>query len=240
MKVSLSCSLQSFSDKRQAVICDLRRSSKEGPVIEVVMLRFAHQDSYKSFKNQHRTGDSVQVFGLLRQMQSFVVDPASRKPVKRSDGSEILEAGLAVEVREHRPIPRPEDTDHFWAFGIVGVVDKRDGLRVSAAGTSYLRMRVAYNHYKRANETEGQADFYDLIAFGGQAESLLNLEKGDRFLVDYALPASHTYAMRDLTFADGTPIKKSGLELRVREFTFLPRSRTESRTRRSDPLPLAL
>lgn len=240
MKVFLTCTVQSFNDKRQVAVCDLRRRSKDGPVVEVLLLRFAHQEPYKEFKSRYAVNDSVQVFGLLRQLQALVVDPGTRKPVKRSNGTEILEATLAVEVHEHRSVVRPEDADNFWAFGIVGVVDKRDGLRHSANGVPYLKLRVAYNHYKRSNESEGQADFYDLVAFGGQAESLANLDKGDRFLVDHALPASNAYALRELTFADGTPVMRSSLELTLREFTFLPRPRVAPRPVPLEPLPVAL
>lgn len=240
MKVFLTCSIQSFNDKRQVAVCDLRRRSKEGPVVEVVLLRFPHPEPYKEFKSRHAVGESVQVFGLLRQVQALIIDPGTRKPVKRSNGLEILEATLAVEVHEHRNVVRPEEADNFWAFGIVSIVDKRDGLRHSASGIPYLKLRVAYNHYKRSNETEGQADFYDLVAFGGQAESLNNLDKGDRFLVDHALPASNTYAVRELTFADGSPVMRTNLELMLREFTFLPRPRALPRNASFEPLPIAL
>jgi hypothetical protein len=101
MKVFLTCSVQSFNDKRQVAVCELRRRAKEGPVVEVVLLRFAHADPYKDFKSRYAVDSSVQVFGLLRQLQSLIVDPGTRKPVKRSNGAEVLEATFAIEVHEH-------------------------------------------------------------------------------------------------------------------------------------------
>jgi hypothetical protein len=62
---------------------------------------------------------------------------------------------------------------------------------------------------------------------------LNNLERGDKFLIDYGVPALDPYEMRDITHSDGTPVTRNGLEIALREFSYLPRFR------QTGPAPLA-
>lgn len=229
MKILLTGKVQSFADKKQTAALEVQRKSKEGLVAQVFYLKFNHDDTYQAFKAQYQVGDGVQVIGLLRQVQVPLLDRANKKPLQTPSGRDLRNVILSVEVREHRPSVVTDEADTVYAHGMVGIVDKPE-LRKSASGKSFVRMRVAYNHYKRHDEEEGQADFYDLVAFGGQADSLANMERGDRFLIDYGAVALTSYAMRDLTHSDGTPITRNGLEIAVREFSYLPRGGRAGRT----------
>ncbi|MDB5095800.1 MAG: hypothetical protein JWM80_221 [Cyanobacteria bacterium RYN_339] len=222
MKILLTGSVQSFADKKGTVVLEALRKAKDGPAVETFYLKFHSDESYQAFKGRYALGDGVQVIGLLRQVPVPIVDRVTKKPIQGSNGRDLRNSLLAVEVKEHKAVQRDE-LDTLYAHGIVSIVEKRE-LAKSASGLSYLKARVAYNHYKRPDEEQGQADFYNLVCFGGQAESLDNLEKGQRFVIDYAVPSLDSYDMRDVAHSDGTPISRNGLELLVREFSFLPRS----------------
>lgn len=228
MKILLTGTVQRHLDKQHTATLVVSRRARDGHVAETLELRFSGDEAYRAFKERHAVGEGVQVTGLLRQAHAPLRDRATRKPLVGANGRELRLTSLAVEVREHRPFSRIEEGDTLYAHGLVGVVDRRDGLKHSSAGLPYLRMRVAYNHFKRRDEVEGQADFYDLVAFGQLAESLANLDKGDRFLIDQAIPGTSSYEMRDLTHSDGTPVARQTVELALREFTYLPRPRAQS------------
>jgi hypothetical protein len=222
MKILLTGSVQSFADKKGTVVLESHRKAKEGPAMETFYLKFHNDEAYQAFKGRYALGDGVQVIGLLRQVQAPIVDRGTKKPIQGSNGKDLRNSLLAVEVKEHKAVQRDE-FDTLYAHGMVTVVEKRE-LGKSASGLSYLKARVVYNHYKRPDEDQGQADFYNLVAFGGQAESLDNLEKGHRFVIDYAIPSLDTYEVRDASHSDGTPVMRNGLEMVLREFTYLPRS----------------
>jgi hypothetical protein len=195
-------------------------------------LKFYNEDAYREFKGRYDVDAGVQVIGLLRQVQASLVDRVTKSPLVGTNGRDLRHALLSVEVKEHKAIQRQDEYDTLYAHGMVGIVEKKD-LRQSGSGLSYLKLRVAYNHFKRPDEAEGQGDFYNLIAFGAQAESLNNLERGDKFLIDYGVPALDPYEMRDITHSDGTPVTRNGLEIALREFSYLPRFR------QTGPAPLA-
>lgn len=222
MKILLTGAVQSFADKKGTVVLECARKAKEGTATETFYLKFHSDDAYQTFKGRYALGDGVQVIGLLRQVQTPILDRVTKKPIQGTNGKDLRNSLLAVEVKEHKPIKRDE-FDTLYAHGLVGMVEKRE-LAQSASGLSYIKARVAYNHYKRPDEEQGQADFYSLVAFGGQAESLDNLEKGHRFVIDYAVPSLDAYEMRDVTHSDGTPVTRNGLELLLREFSYLPRN----------------
>jgi hypothetical protein len=232
MKILLTGTIHSFADKKGTAVVEAKRRAKEGVVAETFYLKFHNDDAYREFKGRYALGAGLQVIGLLRQVQTPLLDRVTKQPLIGTNGRELRQALLSVEVKEHKPIQRVEEYDTLYAHGMVGVVEKKD-LRQSAAGLSYLTCRVAYNHFKRPDEAEGQGDFYNLIAFGAQAESLNNLDRGDKFLIDYGVPALDAYEMRDITHSDGTPVTRNGLEIMLREFTYLPRPR------QSGPAPLA-
>ena len=223
MKILLTGSVQSFADKKGTVVLEVLRKTKEGPVAETFYLKFHQDEAYNEFKSRYVQGDGVQVIGLVRQIQTPLVDRETKKPLVGTNGRDLRNTLLAVEVREHKKITRDE-TDTIYAHGLVGVVSKEE-MRQSANGLAYVKLRVAYNHFKRPDETEGQADFYNLVAFGRQAESLDNMDKGDKFVIDYAALSHNSYEMRDMTHSDGTAISRNSPELVLREFSYLPRSR---------------
>lgn len=222
MKILLTGAVQSFADKKGTVVLESTRKAKEGPATETFYLKFHSDEAYQNFKGRYALGDGVQIIGLLRQVQTPLLDRVTKKPLVGTNGRELRNALFSVEVKEHKPCKR-EEFDTLYAHGVVTVVDRRD-LATSASGLSYLKCRVAYNHYKRQDEEQGQGDYYGLIAFGSQAESLDNLEKGNRFVIDYAIPSLDPYEMRDLTHSDGTPVSRNGMELMLREFSYLPRN----------------
>jgi hypothetical protein len=222
MKILLTGAIQSFADKKGTVVLESTRKAKEAPVKETFYLKFHSDEAFGAFKGRYALGDGVQVIGLLRQVQTPILDRVTKKSIQGNNGRDLRNGLLAVEVKEHKGVTRDE-FDTFYAHGLVTLIDKRE-LSKSGSGLSYLKARVAYNHYKRPDEEQGQADFYNLVAFGGQAESLDNLEKGNRFVVDYAIPALDAYEMRDATHSDGAAITRNGLELMLREFSYLPRS----------------
>jgi hypothetical protein len=226
MKILLTGSVQSFADKKETVVLESNRKAKEGPVLETFYLKFHTKDAYDAFKGRYKAGDHVQVIGLVRQVQTPLLDRKTKEPLKGDKGYELRNPLLAVEVREHKPA-LADEFDTIYAHGIVGIVDKKE-LKQSAGGLSYLRARVAYNHFKRQDEEQGQGDFYSIVAFGGQAESLDLLEKGDKFVIDFGVIALSPYEMRDLTHSDGTPVTRNGPEITVREFSFHPRGRQEA------------
>lgn len=223
MKILLTGSVQSFADKKGTVVLEVLRKAKEGPVAETFYLKFHQDDAYQEFKSRYVPGDGVQVIGLVRQIQTPLVDRETKKPIAGAHGRDLRNTLLAVEVREHKKIARDE-ADTIYAHGLVGVVSKEE-MRQSASGVSYVKLRVAYNHFKRPDESEGQADFYNLVAFGRQAESLDNMEKGDKFVIDYAIMSHNPYEMREISHSDGTAITRNSPELVLKEFSYLPRSR---------------
>lgn len=230
MKILVTGTLQSFADKKETAVLESARKAKEGAVTETFYLRFHSPEAYADFKTRYRPGDGIQVIGLVRQVQVPLLDRQTKAPLVGTTGRELRNALLAVEVREHKPQPASADGfDTIYVHGLVGIVEKRE-LRASASGLNVLKLRVAYNHFKRHDEPEGQADFYDMVAFGARAESLDNMDKGDRLLIDHAVLTSGAYEMRDLTHADGTPVTRNGPEMTLRDFSFLPRQRAESRS----------
>lgn len=224
MKILLTGTVQSYADKKGTVVLEAKRRAKEGAVAETFYLKFHNEDAYGEFKGRYALNASVQVIGLLRQVLTPLIDRVTKQPLIGTNGRELRNALLSIEVKEHKGIQLQDDHDTLYAHGMVGLVEKQE-LRQSASGVSYLKARVAYNHFKRRDEAEGQGDFYNLIAFGAQAESLNNLEKGDRFLIDFGVPALDPYEMRDITHSDGTPVTRNGLEIALREFSYLPRAR---------------
>lgn len=232
MKILLTGTIQSFADKKGTAVLEAKRRSKEGPQVETFYLKFHSDDAFREFKGRYALGAGVQVIGLLRQVQTPILDRATKKPLLGSNGRELRNALLAVEVKEHKPYQQVDEFDTIYVHGMVGMVDKKE-LRQSGSGMSYLKARVAYNHYKRPGEEEGQADFYSVVAFGSTAESLNNLDKGDKFIVDYGVIALDTYEMRDVFHSDSSPVSRNGLEIAIREFSYLPRSR------QSGSVPLA-
>lgn len=224
MKILLTGTIQSFADKKGTAVLEAKRRSKEGPQVETFYLKFHNEDAFREFKGRYALGAGVQVIGLLRQVQTPIVDRVTKKPLVGTNGRELRNALLSVEVKEHKAFKNLDEFDTIYVHGMVGMVDKKD-LRQSGNGLSYLKARVAYNHYKRPGEDEGQGDFYSVVAFGGQADSLNNLEKGDKFIIDYGVIALDTYEMRDITHSDGSPVSRNGLEIAIREFSYLPRSR---------------
>jgi hypothetical protein len=222
MKILLTGAVQSFADKKGTVVLESTRKAKEGPSIETFYLKFHNDEAYQAFKGRYALGDGVQIIGLLRQVQTPLLDRVTKKVLQGSNGKDLRNTLLAVEVKEHKPVQRDE-FDTLYAHGMVTLVDKRD-LATSSTGLSYLKGRVVYNHFKRQDEEQGQADFYNVVCFGSQAESLDNLDKGNRFVIDYAIPSLDTYEMRDITHSDGTPVSRNGLDLMLREFSYLPRS----------------
>ncbi|HEY9722990.1 MAG TPA: single-stranded DNA-binding protein [Oscillatoriaceae cyanobacterium] len=226
MKILLTGSVQSFADKKGTVVLESVRKAKEAPITETFYLKFHSDDAYQDFKSRYKAGDGVQVIGLVRQVQTPIIDRVTKKTIQGTHGKDLRNTLLAVEVKEHKPHTRDE-FDTLYAHGIVSVVKKED-LRQSGSGLPYLKLRVVFNHYKRPDEEEGQADFYNLVAFGGQAESLDGLDKGDRFVLDYGVIASSPYEMRDVAHSDGTAITRNGPELVLREFTYLPRANRQA------------
>ena len=222
MKILLTGAIQSFADTKETVVLEATRKAKDGPVLETFYLKFHTKEAYDAFKGRYKAGDGVQVIGLVRQVQTPLLDRGTREPLKGPSGHELRNTLLAVEVREHKPAPRDE-FDTIYAHGMVGLIEKKE-LRQSASGLPYMQGRVAYNHFKREDEAQGQGDFYNIVVFGGQADSLNLLEKGDRFLIDYGVIALSPYEMRDVTHSDGTPVTRNGPEIIVREFTFLGRA----------------
>lgn len=225
MKILLTGAVQSFADKKSTVVLEVVRKTKDAPVAETWYLKFHSDEAYDEFKGRYVPGDGVQVIGLVRQIATPLLDRETKQPIVGTNGRELRNAVFAVEPREHKKIVRDE-TDTIYAHGLVGVVAKEE-LRQSASGLAYVKLRVAYNHFKRPDEEEGQADFYNLVAFGRQAESIDNFEKGDKLLIDYAVMSLNSYEMRDLTHSDGTAITRNSPELVLREFSFLPRGRQE-------------
>jgi Single-strand binding protein family len=226
MKILLTGAIQSFADKKETVVLESNRKAKEGPMLETFYLKFHNQEAYDAFKGRYKAGDHVQVIGLLRQVQTPLLDRKTKEPLQGDKGYELRNSLMAVEVREHKPALKDE-FDTIYAHGVVGIVDKKE-LRQSAGGLTYLNARVAYNHIKRQDEEKGQADFYNIVAFGGQAESLDLLEKGDKVVIDYGVVSLNPYEMRDLTHSDGTPVTRNGPEITIREFSFHPRGRQEA------------
>lgn len=224
MKILLTGTIQSFADKKGTAVLEAKRRSKEGPQVETFYLKFHNEDAFREFKGRYALGAGVQVIGLLRQVQTPILDRGTKQPILGTNGRELRNALLSVEVKEHKAFQHQDEFDTIYVHGMVGLVDKKD-LRQSGSGVSYLKARVAYNHYKRPGEDEGQADFYSIVAFSGQADSLNNLEKGDKFIIDYGVIALDTYEVRDVAHSDGTPVSRNGLEIAIREFSYLPRSR---------------
>lgn len=232
MKILLTGTIQSYADKKGTAVLEAKRRSKEGPQVETFYLKFHNEDAFREFKGRYALGAGVQVIGLMRQVQTPILDRVTKKPVMGSNGRELRNSLLSIEVKEHKAFKNQDEFDTIYVHGMVGVVDKKE-LRQSGSGLSYLKARVAYNHYKRPGEDEGQGDFYSIVAFGGQADSLNNLEKGDKFIIDYGVIQVDTYEMRDAFHSDNSPISRNGLEIAVREFSYLPRSR------QSGSVPLA-
>ena len=226
MKILLTGAVQSFADKKETVVLESNRRSKEGPVLETFYLKFHGKEAYDAFKGRYKAGDHVQVIGLLRQVQTPLLDRKTKEPLQGTKGYELRNTLFAVEVREHRPALKDE-FDTIYAHGVVGIVEKKE-LKQSSGGVAYLSARVAYNHFKRQDEEHGQADFYNVIAFRGQAESLDLLEKGDKFVIDYGEVSLNPYEMRDVTHSDGTPVTRNGPEITIRDFSFHPRGRQEA------------
>jgi single-stranded DNA-binding protein len=222
MKILVTGAIQSFADKKETVVLEVNRKAKEGPVLETFYLKFHSKEAYDAFKGQYKAGDGVQVIGLVRQVQTPLLDRKTKEPLKGTNGYELRNTLLAIEVREHKSVTRDE-FDTLYAHGVVGVVEKKE-LKQSASGVPYFRARVAYNHFKREGEEQGQGDFYNIVAFRGQAESLDLLEKGDKFVIDFGEITLSPYEMRDVTHSDGTAVTRNGPEITVREFSFLPRS----------------
>ncbi|MEB3328879.1 MAG: hypothetical protein VKQ33_06570 [Candidatus Sericytochromatia bacterium] len=220
--------LQHLDDRGESTLIAQRRT-RDGQTPETFTLRFSQPEAFRDFRTRHAAGTAVQIVGLLRQVRTTLLDQATGQPLVSTAGKPLQQQVLAVEVREHRTHERTQADDTLYAHGLVGLVDKREGLKLSASGLPWLRIRVAYNHYKRPGEAEGQADYYDLVAFGQVAEGLATLDRGDRLLVDQAVPATSPYEARDVRHSDGTTVMRHGLELTVRDFTFLPRPRSGQR-----------
>lgn len=225
MKILLTGAVQSFADKKGTVVLESTRKAKEGPVTETFYLKFHSDEAYQAFKGLYRLGSGVQVIGLVRQIQTPLVDRGTKKPIQGTTGKDLRNTLLAVEVKEHKAVTRDE-FDTLYVHGMVGIVEKRE-LRQSASGKNWIKLRVAYNHFKRPDEEKGQADFYDLVAFGNTATSLDNMEKGTRFLIDHAVPSLNPYEMKDIAHSDGTPVTRNSPELMLWDFSFLPRERHE-------------
>lgn len=225
MKILLTGAVQSFADKKGTVVLESTRKAKEGPVTETFYLKFHSDEAYQAFKGVYRLGSGVQVIGLVRQIQTPLVDRGTKKPIQGANGKDLRNTLLAIEVKEHKPITRDE-FDTLYAHGMVGIVEKQE-LRQTANGLSWIKLRVAYNHYKRHDEEQGQADFYNLVAFGSTATSLDNMEKGRKFLIDYAIPSLNAYEMKDVSHSDGSAVTRNAPELTLREFSYLPRERHE-------------
>ena len=223
MKILLTGAVQSFADKKGIVVLDVVRKAKEGPATETFYLKFHTDEAYHDFKGRYKVGSGVQVIGLVRQIQTPLLDRVTKAPIQTQTGKDLRNTLLAVEVKEHKPVQRDE-FDTIYAHGLVGVVEKKE-LRKSQGGLSYIHLRVAYNHFKRADEEQGQSDFYNLVAFGGQAESLDGLEKGDKLLLDYGVLSLAPYEVRDLSHSDGSAITRNSPEITLREFSYLPRGR---------------
>jgi single-stranded DNA-binding protein len=223
MKILLTGAVQSFADKKETVVFESSRKSKDGPVLETFYLKFHSAEAYTNFKGRYKAGDGVQVIGLVRQVQTPLLDRVTKAPLVGASGYELRNTLLAIEVKEHKPHQRDE-FDTLYAHGVVGIVEKKE-LRQSAGGVAFLNARVAYNHYKRPDEEKGQADFYNIVAFRGQAESLDQLEKGDKIVIDYGEISLSPYEMRDVGHSDGSAVTRNGPEITVREFSFLPRGR---------------
>ncbi|MEB3222280.1 MAG: hypothetical protein VKS61_09405 [Candidatus Sericytochromatia bacterium] len=229
MKLLLTGTVQHHHDDRHEATLKAMRRTRDGLSAEAFLLRFVSPDAYREFCGRHPQGAGVQVTGLVRQARTPLRDRATGSPLHGAGGNALHEQVLTLEVRESRSQEPPADGDLLYAHGMVGLVDKREGLKTSANGLPWLRVRVAYNHYKRPTEAEGQADYYDLVAFGPLAEGLAGLERGDRFIVDHAIPATSPYELREAAHSDGTPVTRRGLELTLKEFTFLPRLRATQR-----------
>lgn len=223
MKILLTGAVQSFADKKGTVVLEATRKAKEGPITETFYLKFHNEDAYHDFKGRYTLGAGVQIIGLVRQVQTPVVDRVTKQPIQGMNGKDLRNALLAVEVKEHKALNRDE-FDTLYAHGIVTMIEKKE-MKETGNGLKYLKARVAYNHFKRADEEQGQGDYYNIIAFGGQAESLDNLDKGDRFVIDYGVLSANPYEMRDAAHSDGTAITRNAPEMVMREFSFLPRNR---------------
>lgn len=226
MKIILTGTLSALSDAKLTAVVDSQRRTKEGTATETFYLKFRTDELYEEFKGHYAIGDGVLAQGLLRQVQTPILDKATRKALSGATGLELRNTLLAVEVREHRPTILAE-TDWLMAHGLVGIVDKKP-LKQTASGLAYLQARVAFNHYKREGESQPQADFYNLVVYGPTAESLDNLEKGDRFVIDMAVPSNNPYPLKDTTFADGAPVVRNSPEFTLRDFSFLPRGHREA------------
>jgi hypothetical protein len=226
MKILITGAIQSFADKKETVVLESNRKAKEGPSLETFYLKFHNKEAYDAFKGRYKAGDGVQVIGLVRQVQTPLLDRKTKEPIKGDKGYDLRNTLLAIEVREHKPHVKDE-FDTIYAHGIVSMVEKKE-LKQSANGLAYMRARVVYSHYKRHDEEQGQGDFYNIVIFGGQAESLDLLEKGDKFVIDYGVVSLNPYEMRDLTHSDGTPVTRNSPEITVREFSFHPRGRQEA------------
>src|ERR1035437_1450000 len=163
MKILLTGAVQSFADKKGTAVLEAVRKAKEGPAKETFYLKFYSDEAYQAFKERYAVGDGVQVIGLLRQVQIPLVDCVTKTPLQGSNGRELRNSLLSVEVKEHKPATRDE-FDTLYAHGLVTIVDKRD-LAQSAGGKSYLKARVVYQHYKLPDEEQGIGDFYNVIAF---------------------------------------------------------------------------
>lgn len=225
MKILLTGAIQSFADKKGTVVLESIRKAKEGPVTETFYLKFHSDEAYQAFKGLYRLGSGVQVIGLVRQIQTPLVDRGTKKALTGHNGKDLRNTLLAVEVKEHKAVTRDE-FDTLYAHGVVSIIEKQD-LRQTGSGRNWIKLRVAYYHYKRHDEERGQADFYNLVAFGHTATSLDNMEKGRRFLVDYAVPALNPYEMKDVAHSDGTPVTRNSPEMTLWDFSFLPRDQQE-------------
>ena len=94
-------------------------------------------------------------------------------------------------------------------INIVGTITKKPELKVSGE-TKYTRFSIAVNSFSKG---EKRAEFFDVVAFGKNAENICNLDKG------YTLPICGHLHQDVYTNKDGK--KVSSICIYLDTFTFV-------------------
>jgi hypothetical protein len=228
MRCVVTGEIRQYLDDSRCVLLNSRRKTRQDEETLAWRLTFIKDETYEEFKAMYVSGDSCAVYGILNQGRVLLRDEANQQVLKGPQGHDLTLTHLEVDVRGHLPMVQGEQ-DWCFAHGLVTLVEDPI-LKQSQGGLAYTRLKVAYN--RAAGRTRGDgADFYQTVAFGAQAERLSSLRKGDRIVLDHALPSLQRYEMRDLLHSNGAPVIRHVPELLVREFGVVSRLASGERTR---------
>ncbi len=117
-------------------------------------------------------------------------------------------------------------------IGMVGNLTADPELHFSAKGTAYATSRISVRPYVAGAEVQPDAEFFDLVCFGGLAENVAEvLRKGSRVVVSGRLETD-TWTGRDGVERESQKVIADAIGPELR-FTTV----TVNRTQRTEPAP---